>query len=172
MAVNLSGTISVGFNVTDQRTLVSGAAPQVGSITSLFSAAFSIVSGIAAGQCDKAWCDSRSVNASATDTLDFAGVVTDAFGAVVTFAKIRGIVIAAAAANVSVLTITRPASNGILLFGAISQTIAGLSAGGIFAWVDPQVGLSVTPATVDLLTVVNGAGGTAIYQIGVVGTSA
>jgi hypothetical protein len=173
MAVTVTGSISVAASAEDVRSAVTGAAKETGRRSISIAAAWSIASGVAAGLADKIWADTRTVLTTATDTLDLAALMTDAFGAVTTFVKLRAIVIAAAAGNTTTLTIRRPAgATGVPLFAAISDALAPLSAGGFFAWCDPNAGVTITAGTADLIEVVNSAGGTALYDVAIVGTSA
>jgi hypothetical protein len=173
MAVTVTGNVAVSLNASDQRTAVTGAANETGTRSAAVAASWAIATGVAAGLADKIWSDTRTVGSAATDVIDLATILTNAFGSVETFAKLRAIVIAAASTNTTALTITRPAAaTGVPLFAAISDALAPLNAGGFFVWCDPAVGVVVTAATGDLLHVVNSGGGSATYSIAVVGTSA
>lgn len=172
MAVSVTGNISLLAQIIDARTLVSGSANELGSRVISLSGGWSIAAGTGVGQADKVWSDTRVVTTGATDSLDFAGTLTDAFGATVTFVKIRAILAIAALTNTTTLQALRPAANGLVLFGAASGSLAAVSFGGIIiAWSDPQAGITVTPATGDLLSIVNSAGASATYTIAVLGTS-
>lgn len=131
------------------------------------------LTGTGAAQGDLLYAATRTLTASATEDLDFAGVLTDAFGTVLTFARIRALMVSAAAGNVNNVNVTRPASNGITLFNAAS---GGLSVrpGGTFLFVAPDAtGQVVTASTGDLLTFTNSGSGTSVtYDIAVIGASA
>lgn len=178
MAVLVSGNIIVGVDVTDARSAVAGAAKSVGSRRIFGTFAWQIASGIAAGQGDKVWADSRVVTTGATDTFDLAtgGTLVDEFGAAVVFAKLRAVVLfangIAGVANTTTLQLARPAANGVPLYAAVSDALAAISAGGLIVWADPAVGVVPVAATADLITVVNSAGASAGYDIFFVGTSA
>lgn len=173
MAVSVTGNLSLLLNIIDQRTSVAGSANEQGSRIITMSGGWSVAAGTAAGLADKVWSDTRVVTTGATDSLDFAGTLTDAFGAVVTFVKIRAILALASAANTTTLQALRPAANGLVLFGAASGSLAAVSFGGVMiCWADPQAGITVTAGTGDLLSIVNSAGASATYTIAVLGTSA
>lgn len=173
MAVNVTGSLTLLANIIDQRTAVSGAANETGRRDINVSSSISIVSGTAAGQVDKVWSDTRIVTTGATDSIDLAGTLTDSFGAVTTFVKVRAILAVAAAANTTMLSLARPAANGSILFAAASDQIAGVSFGGIIvAWADLQAGVAVAAGTTDLISIINSAGASATYTIAVLGTSA
>lgn len=133
----------------------------------------SFSSGSGAGQVDLIWHDRRTLAPSATENLDFAGVLTDPFGAALTFARIKALLIVAAAGNTHNVNVTRPAVNGVPLFLAASDGMP-VHAGGPLFWADPgAAGVVVTAATGDLLTVTNaGAVSAVTYDIAVLGGSA
>lgn len=173
MPVTVSGSVGVSCSVTDQRTSVSGALNETGSRTAAVSAAWAIATGTAAGLADKCWSDIRSPAGSATEIIDCSGLVTNAFGSVESFVKVRAVVIVAASTNTTTLQIARPAgATGLPLFAAVSDALAPLSAGGFFGWADPAAGVTVTAGTGDLIHVINSAGATASFTIAIIGTSA
>lgn len=132
----------------------------------------SMSNGTAAGQVDRIFTDTRTLAASATENLDLAGSLVDAFGATITFVTVKAVIIRAAPANTNDVQITRPATNGVPLFMAASDGIA-IKPGYTFAFFGTGTGVAVTPATGDLLTITNSAGGTGItYDVIVLGTSA
>lgn len=135
------------------------------------SSAVSLTNGTAAGQADRVFADTRTLAASATENLDLAGVLTDAYGATLTFVTIKAVIVKAAAANTNNVNVTMPASNGVPLFLAAGDGIA-LKPGYSFSWFGSGAGVTVTPATGDLLTVTNSAAGTGVtYDIVIIGTS-
>lgn len=136
------------------------------------SSSVALTSGTAAGMADRVFTDTRTLAASATEDLDLAGVLTDAFGAVITFVTIKAIIIKAASGNTNAVNVTRPASNGVPVFLAAGDGLA-LKPGYCFAWFGSGAGVTVTPGTGDLLTLTNAAAGTSVsYDIVIIGTSA
>jgi hypothetical protein len=134
--------------------------------------AISLTNGTGAAQADRVFTDTRTLAASATEDLDLAGVLTDAFGAVITFAKIKAVVIKAANGNTNDVNVARAAANGVPLFVAAGDGL-GIKPGGSFAWFCSGTGVTVTAATGDLLTITNSAGGTGVtYDVVIIGTSA
>lgn len=131
-----------------------------------------LATGTGAGQADKVFAGTRTVTASGTDALDLAGTLTDPFGATLTIVKLKAILIRAAAANVNNVRVNRPASNGVPLFLAASDGIDVLP-GGLFLWMAPNVGVTVTAATGDLINCDNSGAGTSVtYDVVIIGTSA
>lgn len=163
-------TSTLNFSISGSQTN----ALDLGTASHPFSLAsnFSLASGTGANQADRAFSDTRTLGASATEDLDLAGVLTDAFGAVITFAKIKAIVIKAAAANTNNVNLSRPAgATGVPLFLAISDGLI-IPPGYTFAWFGPGTGITVTPTSGDLFTLTNSAGGTGVtYDVVIIGTS-
>ncbi len=141
----------------------------------MFRRAVSLTDGTAAGKADKVFHDRRTLAASGTEDLDLAGVLIDAFGAAITFARIKGIFVGAAAANTNNVVVgaasatqwaTLLNTTGTLTLrpGASFCAIAG--AADATAW-------AVTAGTGDLLKIANSAAGTSVtYDIVIVGASA
>lgn len=135
-----------------------------------FNQNFSWADGTGADQANMIWSDTRTLSASATENLDLAGGLTNAFGATLTFTKVKAVLIVASAGNTNSVQVTRPASNGVPLFMAAGDGIA-LTPGAAFSAVFPDAnGVAVTAATGDLLTLTNSAGSTSVtYTIIVIG---
>lgn len=132
----------------------------------------SLPTGIATGQADVCWSDTRTVGASSTDALDLAGVLTGNLGGLLTIVKLKAVLVRAAAANVNNVRLNRPAANGVPLFLAVSDGIDILP-GGLFLWVAPGAGVTVTPATADIINIDNSGAGTSVtYDVVLIGTSA
>lgn len=127
--------------------------------------------GSGAGQANKIFSDTRTLAASASESLDLAGVLTDAFGAAITFAKVKAIIVAAKAANTNDVVVGGAASNAFATpFGAATDKVK-VKPGGAFALFDPGAnGYAVTATTADLLQIANGNSGTPVtYDIVIVG---
>lgn len=130
-------------------------------------------SGVGANQADELWSDERTVTTGATDSLDFAGSLTRLLGGTLTFARIKAIRVrnsnAAGTPNTTTISLTRPASNGVPIFTAAGDAIP-IPPGGSVTIVNPSAaGYVVTPATGDLIDIVNAAGASATYRIEVIG---
>jgi hypothetical protein len=136
---------------------------------------FTLTDGTTAGKADRIFTDTRTLAASATENIDLAGSLTDAFGTATSFATIKAVIVSAASGNTNSVQVTRPASNGVPLFMAAGDGIA-LRPGGVFAWVAGSAdatGVAVTAGTGDLLTITNSAGSTGVdYSVMIVGASA
>src|SRR5262245_4803254 len=86
----------------------------------------SFANGVGAGQADKIYHGSRTLAPSTSEDIDLAGTfLTDPLGATLTFAKIKAIVIAAAAGNANNVIVGGAASAQFVgPFGASTHTIA------------------------------------------------
>lgn len=137
------------------------------------SVAQSLADGVAAGQADRVFTDTRTLAPSATENLDLAaGGLTDAFGAVITMVTVKAVIIRARKENTNDVQVTRPATNGVPLFMLAGGGVS-LKPGYAFALFGSAAGYVVTPATGDLLTVTNSGAGTPVtYDVIVIGTSA
>lgn len=135
-----------------------------------------LATGTGAGQADRVWHDQRTLSASATEDLDLAGSLTDAFGDAVTFAKIKALIVSAAAGNTNnvlvggvaagLSTIIQPQTTGLVVVrpGATFAVIAGVA---------DSTGYAVTATTADLLHLANSSSGTSVtYDVIIIGTSA
>lgn len=132
-----------------------------------------LTSGTGLGAADLLWHDQRTLVASANEDIDLAGVLVGTLGGTLTFARIKGLIVAAASGNVNNVNVARPAANGVPLFLAASDGLV-VRPGGLVAWFAPDAtGVAVTAGTGDLLNIANGgAGSSVVYDIVVIGASA
>jgi hypothetical protein len=134
----------------------------------------SLANGTGAGKADKVYQARRTLAASATEDLDLAGVLTDALGAALTFVRVKGLFISAAAANTNNVVVGAAVSNAwaTLLNATGTLTVRPGATVGAMAGAADAVGYAVTAGTGDLLKVANSAGGTSVtYDIFIVGAS-
>lgn len=132
-----------------------------------------LTTGTGANQADMLWTDRRTLTASATEDLDLAGSLTGPLGGTLTFARVKYLLFRALSTNTNNVNVTRPAANGVPVFLAASDGVP-IVPGGWWSWGGPNAaGIAVTPATGDLITVTNSAGGTSvIYDVVIIGASA
>lgn len=128
-------------------------------------------SGTDAAQANQVFHDQRTLSASATEDLDLAGGLTDAYGTTLTFTKIRALIVQAAAAN----------TNNVLVGGAAAAQFATwvsdatdkivVRPGGTLALIAPDAtGYAVTATTGDILRIANSAGTTSVtYDLILIG---
>lgn len=150
-----------------------------GSVQAAIEAALSLTDGIGADQADRIYLAERTVLTAANDDLDLAGTsLIDPFGAPLTFAKIKTLMIINAPkvgpANTTNLTIGGGTNPVVGLLGGTTPTLGPMKPGEVLLrHLSSLAGLcSVTPATADVLRIANSSGASATYQILIVGTSA
>jgi hypothetical protein len=124
-------------------------------VNETFSTSFA--NGTASGQANVIWTDTRTINSSSNDDLDFAGSLTDAYGATLTFATIKAIIIKAAANN----------PNNLVL---ADDNSINIKPGGKFMLEAPATGFTVTASTGDKIRLTNPSTGAITYEIMVIGT--
>lgn len=127
--------------------------------------------GTGANQARILFSDTRTLSASATENLDLAGVLTDVFGNVITFDKIKAIIVTAAAANTNNVVFGGAASaQAAPWFGDVADTVV-IRPGGCLCLVAPDAtGYDVTATTADLLKIANSSSGTPVtYTIVLIG---
>lgn len=162
LAVSASGTLTSALD------LGAGSAPQT------LSRSMPLGNGTTAGKADRVFSDRRTLAASGTEDLDLAGTLLDAFGAAITFARIKGLIIAAAAGNVNNVIIGSAASAPwITLLGAThTLTLRPGAFVAVGTGVADAIGYAVTATTADLLKIANSGAGTGVtYDIHIIGAS-
>lgn len=162
--------VTVNANYTKALDLSTGSVPLLKDYTKILQ------TGVGAGQADLIFHDTRTLAPSATEDLDLAGVLADAFGVVLTFARLKFVIITAADANTNNVLVGG-VTNGVASFLSPAATgLITLRPGGFFAMAAGQadaIGYAVTAATADLLHVANSAAGTSItYDVIIGGCSA
>ena len=141
-------------------------------------AALNLASGTVANAADVLWMDQRTLASGASDQLDLAGVLTDAFGATVAMAELVGIFIIngprAGAVNTTALTIGGGTTPIVGFLGGTTPTIGPLQPGAFIFMASPHAsGLgAVAAGTADNLRITNAAGAAATYQIAILGRTA
>jgi len=168
MALSTSISLRVQASLSNALDLGSAFNPLDFSISQAWD------SGVAANQADKIFHDVRTLGASATENLDFAGVLTDPFGISFTLAKLKYILFYADPANnaANSVVVTRPAANGVTIFTAVSSGISLLPAAWFSIGSPSITGYPITGGTADLVTVTNSAGtNSVVYTVIAIGTS-
>jgi hypothetical protein len=132
-------------------------------------------SGTGAGQVDRLFTDERTLGDGANESLDLAGSLVDAFGAVITFAKIKFLAIKNKSATQTLTVGGAAATTWTGPFGASTHTLAippDAEGSAFIVLVANAAGIAVGAGTADLLKILNSAGATCAYDIIIVGTSA
>ena len=135
----------------------------------------SLASGTGTAQADLFWDDSRSVGVGADDDIDMAALTcTDVFGAVLTFAEIRGIMIknTSVAAGEDLAIGGGGATEWLAWVGAAGDYVV-LHPDGLFLYTAPVDGsLPIVGAATDMLRITGNGAAPIIYHIWIWGTSA
>lgn len=166
----LTTTINAGVNafLTGSSDLGPQTSPQ------FLSLAKQLVSGTLAGQADLVWGDTNTLTASSTTDIDLSGTLTSALGGAVVFARVKLIMLVAAAGNTNNVVLGGAASAQFLgPFGAATHTAAAQPGDGLLFTATGATAWPVTATTADLLRVANsGAGSSVTYSILLIGASA
>ena len=133
------------------------------------SAALNLLPGTdATSKANTLFLDQRTLTTGATENLDMAGVLVDAFGATVANAEVVAIYLKAADANTTDLTFFGAASNAFN--GPLTGTTPKLTLGpGEFVLLTSKRGWAVTAGTGDIILCANGSGASAIYDVAIIG---
>jgi hypothetical protein len=163
----LSATVKAGLNATQTITgdLGSGDFRAQPSVNQAFT------DGAGASQVDRMFSDTRTLAASASESLDLAGgALPDAFGVALTFARVKAIFVRASALNTNNVVLSRPAANGVPFLDAASDAHSIAPGGCVLLMRPDAAGWAVTAGTGDLITLANsGAGTTVSYDIVILG---
>lgn len=144
--------------------------PVVGGTTAL-------TTGTGANQADALWCDTRTLAKASSEALDLAGGLTDAFGTVLTLARVKGLFVAAAAANTSAISVKStaagPPTTGFSAWLLADGDGVYVRPGGTLLLIAPDAtAYAVTAGTGDLLTIANpDADNAATYTIALIGST-
>ncbi|MER6515192.1 hypothetical protein [Nonomuraea sp. NPDC001636] len=169
MSLTSSMSIAVDGNLTSALDLSTASSPVT------VRAATTWQSGTGAGKADRMFSDRRTLAASATEDLDLAGVLLDAFGAAITWARVKGLYIRAADANVNNVVVGNATSNAwATLLGATGTiTLRPGASIGVTVGTADATAYAVTAGTGDLLKVANSGAGTSVaYDVVIIGASA
>jgi len=168
----LSTDISVSVSSSLSKTvgLVNAAAPLAKVYRALLG------NGTGAGNADVVFHATRTIAASGTDDLDLAGVLTSAFGDVVSFARVKAMIFSAAAANTNNVVVGGAATNQFNTWVGTATDKVVLRPGATLALLAgsaDSTGYAVTASTGDLLRATNSGAGTSVtYDVIIVGASA
>jgi hypothetical protein len=170
--MTLSSRITIAVSGSQTATLDLGTA--TATLAKTYSAV--LANGTAAGQADKVFHDTRTLAASATEDIDLAGALVDAFGTTLTFVRIKGLIIAAAAANTNnVIVGGASATQFVSWVGGATHTVT-VRPGATFALMAGSAdatGYVTAAGSSDLLKIANSSSGTGVtYDIIVIGASA
>lgn len=162
-------TLSVNFFATLNNALDL----QSASSALTYAQSLGMSSGVGINQADKIFSDHRTIAASGTDDLDLAGVLIDPLGAVITMARLKMLIVKAAAANTNNVVMGGGTNFVSTIMGGTTPTLT-IRPGGLLVLAAPDaVGYVITAATADILRFSNSGAGTGVdYDVILVGASA
>lgn len=133
----------------------------------------SLTNGTTANKADLIFTDQRTLVASATEDLDLAGSLTDAFGAIITMVEVVAVYIEAAAENTNNVVVG-DATSPVPLFGGTSPTFSVKPGGFFFAAAPNASGMfTVGAGSTDDLKITNSGALTSVtYKVVIIGRSA
>lgn len=157
-------TLGVTGYLSAALDLVTASAPLA------YEKSIALEDGSSADQANRIFSDERTLSGNASEDLDLAGVLVDALGATITFARIRAVIIENLGTGSNQIIVGGAASNAWTgPFGASTHTVA-VRAGGMLAMVNrDSTGWTVTAGTGDLLKIANSASGSVNYRIILIG---
>lgn len=127
--------------------------------------------GDGANQVETLYMKTDTIAASAADTIDLRGVVTDPFGAVVNFSSVKAMIVSAAAGNTNDVLVGGQASGAPTVGVGDDSDVLVARPGGWVGFGLPGTGFSVAAGTDSLRVANSGAGTPVIYTIMMLGTS-
>lgn len=169
MTVKSAG-MSVAVNAVQDVTMDLSVVP---AATLAWAKSLSFGIGAGAGAIDRVWFDQRTIVASGTDDLDFAGGgLVDVFGGAISLARIKLIAVYAASGNTNNVVVGGGTNPITTIMGGTTPTTI-VKPGGLWLVSAPDAaGYVVTAATADILRLANsGAGSSVTYDIIVAGAS-
>lgn len=168
-------TLNTRFNLATSFDMSTALDLGTDTFAGRFVSDITLADGAGASAANLVFADTRTITASATDSLDLAGGgLLDPQRNTLVFARIKGLFVRASAANNAAnnVVVTRPAANGVPLFTAAGDSLA-LRAGEVFTWISPTAsGVAVTAGTGDLIDFVNSAGTNSVtYDVVIIGAA-
>lgn len=167
----MAKTLAVNYELTVRFAYVKDDEVNSEAGSFIFALAAALTDGTEAMQADLLWADRRTLVA-ASETLDLAGVLADAYADVLTFVDIKGFIIynreRAPGKN---LLVGGAAANAFDDWVGHASDIVKVGPGGILPILNPRDGYTVTAGTNDQLKIDAGAR-TITYDIMIFGTSA
>ena len=126
---------------------------------------YNFTNGTGANQANNVFADTRTTD-NTGESLDFSGVLTNAFGATISATKIKALLITASASNTIDVAVGGAASNQLSsLFGDATDKVL-VKPGGMVLFVAPDAnGYAVTAGTGDILKVAAASAGNVTYDI-------
>jgi hypothetical protein len=167
MALDTKVKLSLDANYTSPLDLVSRSAPLS------MAKNLSLINGTGAGAADRVWSDQITINASSNSDIDLAGTLTDPFGAALSFARVKLIVITAASGNTNNVVVGGASSTFNTWVTGTSPAVVVRPNGFLVLGCSDATGYVVTATSADVLRLSNSGAGTSVTcDVAIVGCSA
>jgi hypothetical protein len=169
MAKTLSSTASCGVTWVYTNSSALGNT----AITNGLAFSASMATGTGASQADLLYIGQLTIAASGTSDLDLAGSLADVFGATLTFARVKAVLMVPDSTNTaSGFKVGLGANPFLGWFGGTTPTESVDKTGCFFKFRSDATGWVVTAATADILRVTNLDGANSlVLNVAVVGAS-
>lgn len=140
-----------------------------------YNARVQLTSGTGAGNADVMFSDTRTITASSSEDLDLVGSLADAFGTTFSPARVKALVVKAAAANTNNVVVGGASATQWAALLGTTGTVT-LRPGALFcavAGVADATGYVCAAGATDLLKIANSSSGSSVtYDVIVIGASA
>lgn len=165
-------SVQGSLNVALALTQTAGSQPTVSSARDLIARTLQIeiANGTGSGQADRVYRASPSISAAANLDLDLIGALEDAFGAAVTFAKVKHILVRNTSATGTLSLKPGASAAWVALLATGSEVIIPANGFALFG-TETGNGIAVT-AGADVLRITNNAATATIPEIIIIGASA
>jgi hypothetical protein len=164
MTQTVTSVANASLSSTQASTVVQGSA----SYTPTLRFTLSMLDGTTDNKIKIIKADSGSIAASDSLLIDLAGTALDAFGQVITCTTMKGIMVTADSSNVNDVLVggARVAQVNFLANGlggaADTNHLVPVGPGGVFMWIRPKTGATVTATTNDIIRFKNSGGTSAV----------
>lgn len=167
MALDTKVKLSLSANYTSALDLVARSAP-LSLVKNL-----ALTTGTGANQADKVWSDQITIAASSNSDIDLAGTLTDPFGAALSFARVKLILVTAATTNTNNVVVGGASSTFNTWVSGTSPAVIVRPGGFLAVGCSDATAYVVTATSADVLRLSNsGAGSTVTCDVAIIGSSA
>lgn len=170
MAKSLTATVSCGINFSFTNSLTGSLSP---TISGGFTYTQSLSNGTgAANTADLVYAVQSTIAASGNTTIDLAGSLTDFFGATITMARVKYLLIRNTNDTTASSITVGNGTNAFGMFNAATTTHSIRNNGFLAFGCPDATGIAVSAGTTDELKLLNADGtNTATYQVVIIGAS-
>lgn len=131
-----------------------------------------LTNGTGANQADKVWSDQITIAASGNSDIDLAGTLTDPFGAALSFARVKLILVVAARTNTNNVVVGGASSTFNTWVSGTSPAVIVRPGGLLAVGCSDATAYEVTATSADVLRLSNsGAGSSVTCDVAIVGCS-